>query len=105
MAYPQSRVYEFQYSFDSDEEITYHEYKNMVKNKIFDIIEFPYKYTIFYLDIDNIINYFQIDNIRNFQAHEFYITSYCSLFINNERKLKHFEDKEELKMYLNYFIN
>lgn len=103
MEYPQSRVYEFHYSI-SDDEIEYEEYKEMVKEKIFNIIQFYHKYTIFYLDMDGWINYYYIDNIRSYYCKKFEIGSFCSFFDNNERILKHFEDKEDLEEYLKMIL-
>lgn len=41
MEYPQSRVYEFHYSINEDE-IEYEDYKKMVNEKIFNIIQSPH---------------------------------------------------------------
>lgn len=100
MEYPQARIYEFRYDYSSEDEIEFEDYKDAVKEKIFDIIQFYHKYTIFYLDFDGWINYYQIDNIRNYYSKSFEIGSFCSFFDNNERILKHFEDKECLEEYL-----
>ena len=103
MEYPQSRVYEFHYSINEDE-IEYEDYKKMVNEKIFNIIQFYNKYTIFYLDFNGLINYYHIDNIRNYYSKNFEIESFCSFFDNNERTLKHFEIKEDLEEYLNLIL-
>ena len=103
MEYPRSRVYEFHYSI-SDDETEYENYKEMVNEKIFNIIQFYNKYTIFYLDFNGWINYYQIDNIRNYYLKSFEIGSFCSFFDNNERTLKHFEDKENLEEYLKIIL-
>ena len=50
------------------------------------------------------INYYHIDNIRSYYSKSFEIVSFCSFFDNNERTLKHFEDKEDLEEYLNLIL-
>lgn len=64
----------------------------MVNKKIFDVIQFYYEYTIFYLDFNNQINYYQFDNINKYYSKNFKIESFCSFLDNNERTLKHFEE-------------
>ena len=101
MEYPYCRVYEYNPYKDSNDEISFDDFIEAVEEEILGVIQYYHNFCLFYLDDDN-LNYKFMDKLEDYERKclNLNIHSYCSLFDNITRDIKHFKDKEDLELYI-----